>query len=49
MIYYECGICDCYHPWEWDGDCREDANRLTDLPYDAEIRSMEDRMEADKL
>jgi hypothetical protein len=25
---YECGICDCYHPWDWDGDCRDDANRF---------------------
>lgn len=24
---YECGICSCYHPWEWHGDCREDTNR----------------------
>ena len=26
--YYECGICDQYHPVEWDGDCREDASRF---------------------
>lgn len=26
--YYRCGICDCYHPLEWDGDCRDDANRF---------------------
>jgi hypothetical protein len=25
---YECGICDCYHPWSWDGDCRDDVNRF---------------------
>jgi len=24
---YECGICDCLHPWEFDGDCREDSER----------------------
>lgn len=27
--YYECGICGHYHPLEWDGDCRDDANRFT--------------------
>lgn len=27
--FYECGICDHLHPWEWAGDCRDDANRLT--------------------
>lgn len=26
--YYECGICDCYHPADWDGDFRNDANRF---------------------
>lgn len=26
--YYECGICSCYHPLTWDGDCREDAFRF---------------------
>lgn len=45
MKVYECGICDCYHPWEWNGDCREDAARLIDLPADAEIYSMEDRLD----
>ena len=29
-ILYECGICSCWHPWEWNGDCREDANRYAD-------------------
>src|SRR5688500_11101767 len=24
-VGYECGICSCYHPAAWDGDCREDA------------------------
>jgi hypothetical protein len=27
--YYECGICNHYHPANWDGDCRDDENRLT--------------------
>jgi hypothetical protein len=26
--YYECGICSCFHPIEWDADCRDDANRF---------------------
>jgi hypothetical protein len=47
--FYECGICDCIHPWEWDGDCREDAARLSldDIPDDAQLFSMEERVEAD--
>jgi hypothetical protein len=27
--FYECGICRCYHPVEFDGDCREDSQRFT--------------------
>lgn len=56
-ILYECGICDCYHPWSWAGDCRDDANRYGDPEgYAAkqhvsvdnvEVRSMEDRLAAD--
>jgi len=26
--FYECGCCDCYHPIDWDGDCRDDDNRF---------------------
>lgn len=27
--YYQCGICNHYHPAaEWNGDCRDDANRF---------------------
>lgn len=26
--YYECGICECLHPRNWDGDCRDNANRF---------------------
>jgi hypothetical protein len=29
-ILYKCGICGWLHPWEWDGDCREDAYRVPD-------------------
>ena len=26
--FYECGCCGCWHPANWDGDCRDDANRF---------------------
>ena len=26
--FYDCGICECYHPADWDGDCRDDENRF---------------------
>ena len=56
-VLYECGICDAVHPWDWNGDCREDANRFgspeeyaehagVDI-NDVEVRSMSDRVEAD--
>lgn len=57
-ILYECGICGCYHPWDWSGDCRDDANRYG-APEDyaekhgiedsssIEVRSMDERVEAD--
>jgi len=35
-IYYECGICGHYHPIEWNGDCRDDANRYTQSQLDDE-------------
>ena len=49
MIYYECGICEALHPWEWSGDCREDAARyfLDTIKDDDEVRSMDERVEAD--
>lgn len=55
-IIYECGICSCYHPWHWSGDCREDyqrfqpeefAARIGVYPWDLEIRTMEERVKAD--
>ena len=48
-MFYECGICDSIHPWDWNGDCRDDANRLTleDIPVDAPLMSWEDRVNAD--
>jgi hypothetical protein len=57
-ILYECGICDCFHPWNWNGDCRDDDNRYFDPEEYAskhnirvdeiEIRSMDDRVAADQ-
>jgi hypothetical protein len=57
-ILYECGICNCYHPWDWNGDCREDAARfgspeeyakkLGISVNDVEVRSMDDRVTADE-
>jgi len=54
MIFYECGICGNLHRWEWSGDCREDSERYTmdyiedELPWDTEIREMDERVEADR-
>jgi hypothetical protein len=57
-ILYECGICGAYHPWSWDGDCRDDDHRFAGLEEYAElqhtslerieVRSMEERAEADE-
>jgi len=33
--YYECGICGAWHRAEWDGDCREDDERLNPEDMDA--------------
>lgn len=58
LIIYKCGCCDSFHPWEWDGDCRDDAHRIELSPEEyaetlginpsgIEIRSMEERLDAD--
>lgn len=57
IVIYECGICSCYHPWEFDGDCRDDANRINDADeyaaskgikgHELVVRSWEDRQAAD--
>jgi hypothetical protein len=57
IIIYECGICSAYHPWEFDGDCRDDSNRIADPDeyaaklginvLDVEVRSMTERVDAD--
>jgi hypothetical protein len=54
---YECNICSCYHPWDWNGDCREDKARFGSPEefaatqgisvFDVEVRSMDERTEAD--
>ena len=56
ITIYECSICDCCHPWNWSGDCREDAARFfpDELAEklgidedDIEIHSMDDRVAED--
>jgi hypothetical protein len=32
--FYECGCCGHMHPANWDGDCRDDANRFTNDQLD---------------
>lgn len=54
---YECGICSCLHPWNFNGDCRDDDNRYGDtLDYvekhgvkdnDIDVVSWQDRLDAD--
>lgn len=38
--FYRCGCCGCFHPVNWDGDCRDDANRFApdqlDEKYDGD-------------
>lgn len=40
IVLYECGICDHLHPWSWDGDCRDDANRYGTAEEFAERHSV---------
>ena len=49
MKYYECSICDHLHPWEFNGDCRDDSNRFCDdeVPHDSDIRTMAERLRAE--
>jgi hypothetical protein len=28
-VFYDCGICEHYHPNGFHGDCRDDSNRFT--------------------
>lgn len=57
-VLYECGICECLHRWEWNGDCRDDGNRFVDeddfrqrrcfsMNDSVEVRSAEERLVAD--
>jgi hypothetical protein len=33
---YQCGSCEQYHPVGWTGDCRDDSQRMAELPDDWE-------------
>lgn len=54
---YECEICGCFHPWDFNGDCREDTYRWNSVenyaqasginPLDVEVLSMDERVAAD--
>lgn len=56
-VIYECGICSCYHPWDFSGDCRDDSNRFGDpqeyaekmgvSEFQVEVRMMDERVAAD--
>lgn len=56
-MLYECDICGALHPWDWNSDCRDDANRYPDAEdyaernkvdiHCVEVRPMEDRLAAD--
>lgn len=35
--FVECGCCGAYHRIDFIGDCREDSERFSDLPDDAEL------------
>ena len=49
--YYECGICGYIHQWNFNGDCRDDNNRLTydDMPdnFADNVLTWDDRLQAD--
>ena len=32
--FYACDICGAWHPAEWNGDCRDDANRFSTYDLD---------------
>lgn len=53
-VYYECGICGHCHPWAFNGDCRDDANRFTFTRLDDAhgagryiVHTMDERVAAD--
>ncbi len=35
--FFECGCCGAYHRTDFRGDCRENSERIYDLPEDAEL------------
>ncbi len=50
MKYFECGICGCFHLWEFQGDCRDDSQRFTSdsIKDDDEVLTWDDRIDADR-
>jgi hypothetical protein len=42
-IIYQCEICECYHPWDWNGDCRDNANRYDSPEQYAETNLIDAR------
>lgn len=52
--FYACEICGHAHPWDWNGDCRDNANRFSDDDLDQkygpdgyDLATMSDRVLAD--
>lgn len=46
--FYECGCCGCYHPVNWDGDCRDDENRFAADELDAKFGGSQFWVEVDQ-
>lgn len=53
-VFYLCEICGAHHPWNWNGDCRENNARYSYEKLDKQFgcdgweeRSMSDRVAAD--
>lgn len=42
-VLYECGICGSLHPWELDGDCRDNNNRYAGIDEYAERNGVSER------
>lgn len=49
MKFYDCSICGLLHPWNFNGDCRNDDKRFTfdEIPEDSKIHTMEERIKSD--
>lgn len=53
--FYDCEICGHIHPWEFNGDCRDDSMRFTINEIEAthrktgfELATMDERVHADE-